>query len=86
MDTMRQSACLVANLKTVDRFGFLFNYTMVGQASDTQLALQSFYLLVGAWCLSLAEPPWINLRFPLALTICESRTPLIASSYCVNCI
>ena len=39
MDIMRQSACLVVNLFTVDSFGFLFNCTTVGQASDVIMAL-----------------------------------------------
>ena len=34
MDIMRQSACLVVNPITVDSYGFFFNCTMVGQASD----------------------------------------------------
>ena len=34
MDIMRQSACLVVNGITVDSYGFLFNCTTVGQASD----------------------------------------------------
>ena len=33
MDIMRQSACLVVNLITVNSYGFLFNCTTVGQAS-----------------------------------------------------
>ena len=39
MDSMRQSACLVVNPITVDIYGFLFNYTTVGQASDLMTAL-----------------------------------------------
>ena len=34
MDIMRQSACLVVNIITVGRYGFLFNCTTMGQASD----------------------------------------------------
>ena len=34
-DIMRQSACLVLNPITVYSYGFLFNCTMVGQASDS---------------------------------------------------
>ena len=34
MDNMRQSACLVVNPITVDSYGFLFNGTTVGQASN----------------------------------------------------
>ena len=37
MDVMRQSACLVVNPVTVDSFGFLFNCTTVGQASDLMI-------------------------------------------------
>ena len=39
MDIMRQSACLVVNPITVDSYGFLFNCTTVGQASDLMTAL-----------------------------------------------
>ena len=39
LDIMRQSACLVLNPITVYRFGFLFNCTTVGQASDSMTAL-----------------------------------------------
>ena len=39
LDIMRQSACLVLNPITVYRYGFLFNYTTVGQASDSMKAL-----------------------------------------------
>ena len=38
MDIMRQSACLVVNPITVDSYVFLFNCTMVGQASDLMTA------------------------------------------------
>ena len=49
MDIMRQSACLVVNLITVDSYGLLFNCTMVGQASYLMSALlKSFNPLVGA--------------------------------------
>ena len=34
LDIMRQSACLVLNPITVYSYGFLFNCTTVGQASD----------------------------------------------------
>ena len=34
MDIMRQSACLVVNPITVDSYGFFFNCTTVGQASE----------------------------------------------------
>ena len=39
MDIMRQSACVVVNPITVDSYGFLFNCTTVGQASDLMTAL-----------------------------------------------
>ena len=35
IDIMRQSACLVVNLITVYGYGFLFNFTTVGQASGS---------------------------------------------------
>ena len=39
LDIMRQSACLVLNQITVYSYGFLFNCTTVGQASDSMMAL-----------------------------------------------
>ena len=39
LDIMRQSAWLVLNPITVYSYGFLFNCTMVGQASDSMTAL-----------------------------------------------
>ena len=39
LDIMRQSACLVLNPITVYTYGFLFNCTAVGQASDSMTAL-----------------------------------------------
>ena len=36
---MRQSACLVLNQITVYSYGFLFNCTTVGQATDSMTAL-----------------------------------------------
>ena len=39
LDIMRQSACLVLNPITVYSYGFLFNCTAVGQASDSLTAL-----------------------------------------------
>ena len=54
---MRQSACLVFNPITVHSYGFLFNCTTVGQASDSMMVLtKSFYRWVGAWCLSVVGP------------------------------
>ena len=39
MAIMRQSVCLVVNPITVDSYGFLFNCSTVGQASDLMTAL-----------------------------------------------
>ena len=39
LDVIWQSACLVLNPITVYSYGFLFNCTMVGQASDSMVAL-----------------------------------------------
>ena len=39
LDIMRQSACLVLNPITFYSYGFLFNCTTVGQASDSMTAL-----------------------------------------------
>ena len=39
LDVMRPSACLVLNPIMVYCYGFLFNYTTVGQASDSMTAL-----------------------------------------------
>ena len=39
LDIMRQSACLVLNPITVYSYGFLFNCTTVGQASDSMTPL-----------------------------------------------
>ena len=39
LDILRQSACLVFNPITVYSYGFLFNCTTVGQASDSMMAL-----------------------------------------------
>ena len=39
LDIMRQSACLVLHPITVYSYGFLFNCTTVGQASDSMTAL-----------------------------------------------
>ena len=39
LDIMRQSACLVVNPITVYSYGFLFNSTTVGRASDSMTAL-----------------------------------------------
>ena len=38
LDVMRQSACLVLNPFTVYSYGFLFNCTTVGQASESMTA------------------------------------------------
>ena len=49
MDVMRQSVCLVVKpINVYYSYGFLFNCTAVGQASDSMTALtSSFYQLVG---------------------------------------
>ena len=39
LDIMRQSACRVVNPITVYSYDFLFNCTVVGQASDSMTAL-----------------------------------------------
>ena len=39
LDIMRRSACQVLNPIMVDSYGFLFNCTTVGQASDSMTAL-----------------------------------------------
>ena len=73
MDIMRQSACLVVNLITVYSYGFLFHCTTVGQASDSTTVLtkaQSFHLLVGSLCLSLAKPTVAQLE--VFFMSCES--------------
>ena len=38
LNVMRQSACLMINLITVDNFAALFNYTPMDRASDTMMA------------------------------------------------
>ena len=43
LDVMRQSACLVLNPITVYSYGFLFNCTTVGQASDSTTALKKIF-------------------------------------------
>ena len=40
VDVIQQSACLVLNPITVTSYGFLFNCTTVGQASDSMMALK----------------------------------------------
>ena len=39
LDATRQSTCLILNPITVNSYGFLFNCTTVGQASDSMTAL-----------------------------------------------
>ena len=57
LGVMRQSPCRVQNPITVYSYGFLFNFTTVGQASYSMTALTlSFNQWVGAWCLSVAGP------------------------------
>ena len=49
LDVTRESTCLVLNPIMVCSYGFLFNCTTVGQASDSMTALtQSFNRWVGA--------------------------------------
>ena len=49
MGIMQQSACLVVNPITVYDYGFLFNCTAVGQASDLMTAMmESFNPLISA--------------------------------------
>ena len=69
---MRQFAGLV-NPITVYSYGFLFNYMTVGQDSDSMTARRKDLIgrLVPDACL-LLDPPWLNLKVPLALTICGS--------------
>ena len=72
MDIMQHSACLAINPFMVNSYGFLFNCTMVGQASlnDGPEVKLSY---VG-WCLMLIFG-WVHhgltLRFSLDLTICK---------------
>ena len=40
INIMRQSACLVFNPFTINNFASLFNYTPVGRASDSMMALE----------------------------------------------
>ena len=59
---------LVVNPITVYSYGFLFNCMMLGQASDSMMALTlSFNQWVGAWCLAVAGPtmaqPEVSLTF-----------------------
>ena len=70
---MRQSACLVVNVIRVYSYGFLFNCMTMGQASDTMMVLTVSLIgwLVPDACFGLG-PPWFNLKFYLAQTICES--------------
>ena len=57
MDTIRQSACLVLNPITVYSYGFLFDCTMIGQASDAMTTLTlKLPSVADSGCLSLAGP------------------------------
>ena len=71
---MRQSAGLFVDPIAVYSYAYLFNCTMVGQTSDSMTALTKALVdgLVPDACLWLV-PPWLNLKFSLALTICESQ-------------
>ena len=71
MDITRQSACLVVNPITFNRYDFLFNITMASQASDSMMVLTLMGWFVsdaGLWL----GPPWLNLSFSFAQAICES--------------
>ena len=64
MDIMRQYACLVVNKIMVYSYDFLFNCTMLVQASDSVMALAlSHNWSVGARYLSLAGPTVAQLGF-----------------------
>ena len=63
MDIMQQAACPI----TVYSYGFLFNCTTVGQASESMTTLtEIFNRWVGAWCLSEAGPTVVQLGFFLS--------------------
>ena len=86
MDIMRQSACLVVNPITIYTYGFLFNCTTVGQASDSMTALTlSFNRSVGSQCLSLARPFVAQLE-GFFTSICDFLALFFVWSYCVNLI
>ena len=58
MDIMRQSVCLVVNPIMVCSYGFFFNCTTVGQASDSMKTLVYSFIrwLVPDACPQLAGP------------------------------
>ena len=62
-------------------YGFLFNCTTAGHALGSMTALRKDLIggLDPGACLWLG-PPWLNLRFSLALTICESLALFLVSS------
>ena len=67
--------------------GLLFGCTVVGWASASVAALVwGFGWWVGVWCLSALDPPWLSLRFSLALTVCELWALFFVSLCCVNLI
>ena len=72
--TKPQSAYMFVNPMMVYSYGFLFNCTTVSKASDLMTALRKTLIgwLVHTTCLWLG-PSCLNLRFSLALTICESQ-------------
>ena len=80
MDIMQHSACLVINPIMVYSYGFLFNCTMVGQASLDGPDVKLSYV---GWCLMLVFG-WVyhglTLRFSFALTICKLQAFFFVSS------
>ena len=68
MNFMLRFACLVVNPITVYSYGFLFNCTTVGQASDSMTAVK---LYSAGWCLTLVFDcsTVAKLEVLLALTI-----------------
>ena len=76
LNVMRQSACLVINLITVDNFAALFNCTSVDRASDSMMAPDlKLFILVG-WDRSFSSVAWSTgaqlmvffcFRFPVVL-------------------
>ena len=86
LDIMRQSACLVLNPITVYSYGFLFNCTTVGQASDSMTALTSLIGVLGPDAYLLLDPPWLSLGFSLALAVCGSWALFFVSSWCVGLV
>ena len=58
---MRQTACLVINPASVDRYASLFNCTTAGWASESMTARhKAFASGLGLAAMSLAWPTWFN--------------------------